>query len=238
MIQRDTTRRAAPSELVSIPTGEGVLHGDLVLPPQARAIVLFAHGSGSSRHSPRNHAVAQTLQCAGLGTLLMDLLTEHEDELERRGGMRRFDVELLAERLARASDWLANTPETQSLGVGYFGASTGAAAAMMAAAAQPHRVGAVVSRGGRPDLVPADLLARVLAPCLFIVGGDDVDVLDMNRRAYAHLRHERRLEVIPRATHLFEEPGALEQVAALARDWFLRWLAPQRTSERRAYDPA
>jgi putative phosphoribosyl transferase len=219
---------------VTIPVLSGVLHGDLVVPEQASAVVLFAHGSGSSRHSPRNRLVADALHRAGLATLLMDLLTEHEESSERAGGMLRFDVELLAERLAGCSAWLESSPETRQLGFGYFGASTGAAAALNAAAAQPHKVGAVVSRGGRPDLVKPELLRRVTAPCLFIVGGDDREVLELNRRAYSQLRHERSIEVIPGASHLFEEPGALEQVAVLARDWFVRWLAPQESSERGA----
>lgn len=228
-MEHPTTKLLTQSVKIPIPTG--VLHGDLVLPADASAVVVFAHGSGSSRHSPRNRLVAATLHQAGLATLLMDLLTEQEERLERAGAMLRFDVELLADRLGKASRWLSTTPETRELGVGYFGASTGAAAALIAAANDPQRIAAVVSRGGRPDLVPPALLRNVAAPCLFIVGGDDREVLELNRQAYAHLRHERRIEVIPGASHLFEEPGALEQVAVLARDWLLRWLTLDQDTE-------
>ncbi|HKU44634.1 MAG TPA: dienelactone hydrolase family protein [Polyangiales bacterium] len=222
----------ARSASVEIPVSTGMLHGDFVLPARPRGVVLFAHGSGSSRHSPRNRLVAATLQRAGLATLLMDLLTEQEERSERAGGMLRFDVQLLGERLSGASTWLRQAAELRALRIGYFGASTGAAAALIAAAAEPERVSAVVSRGGRPDLVEPELLRLVTAPCLFIVGGDDREVLALNRQACSHLRHERRIEVIPGASHLFEEPGALEHVAALARDWLLHWLEPPEKSER------
>jgi putative phosphoribosyl transferase len=215
------------TEPVAIPVRGGELYGDLVLPGGASAIVVFAHGSGSSRHSPRNRFVAATLQGAGLGTLLLDLLTEREERAERVGGKLRFDVELLAERLTRAADWLEEKVQMPALRLGYFGASTGAAAALLAASAQPQRVGALVSRGGRPDLVPPESLRAVTTPCLFIVGGDDPEVLAMNRQAFAQLQHERRLDVIRGASHLFEEPGALDQVAQLAREWFARWLVEE-----------
>lgn len=212
------------TESAAIPIHGGELCGELVLPEGAGAIVVFAHGSGSSRHSPRNRFVAETLQAAGLGTLLMDLLTEREERAERAGGRLRFDVEQLAERLTRAADWLEEKAQIPALRLGYFGASTGAAAALLAASAQPQRAGALVSRGGRPDLASPESLHAVTAPCLFIVGGDDLEVLALNRRALAELRSERRLEVIGGASHLFEEPGALERVARLARAWFVRWL--------------
>jgi len=185
---------------------------------------LFAHGSGSSRHSPRNRYVAQVLQDAGLATLLIDLLTPDEEQVDMRTGHLRFDIGLLAERLVGATDWLTQQPNTQNLRVGYFGASTGAGAALVAAAERPDVVAAVVSRGGRPDLAgPA--LARVQAPTLLIVGGNDVPVISMNDEAMAQLRAEKQLVIVPGATHLFEEPGALEEVARLARDWFLQHLA-------------
>jgi putative phosphoribosyl transferase len=209
---------------IEIPAGERALRGDLTVPARARSLVIFAHGSGSGRLSPRNRFVAQTLQRAGLATLLLDLLTEREEVREQAGARLRFDVEALAKRLAAASDWASERVETCECRQGYFGASTGAAAALIAAAAQPARIGAVVSRGGRPDLASASVLQRVRAPTLLIVGGDDDTVLQLNEQAYEHLRVERRLEVIPGATHLFEEPGTLEQAASLARDWFSRWL--------------
>ena len=205
---------------VQIPVGPGVtLEGELDLPPGARGVVLFAHGSGSGRHSPRNQAVAAELRRAGLATLLIDLLTPAEEESERWTRHLRFDIELLAARLVAASEWLAGQRGTSQLALGYFGASTGAAAALVAAAVLSDLVSAVVSRGGRPDLAgPA--LRRVAAPALLIVGGEDTEVIELNRRALAELRVEKRLVIIPGATHLFEEPGALEQVAALAGDWF------------------
>jgi dienelactone hydrolase len=196
------------------------------MPAQASGVILFAHGSGSSRHSPRNRYVAEVLQQAGLGTLLMDLLTEGEEAGEQAGAMLRFDVDLLAARLMTAAQWLENAAVAQGAPLGYFGASTGAAAALIAAAARPGNVAAVVSRGGRPDLAGADVLARVKAPTLLLVGGRDSQVLDLNREAYRHLRCERRLEIVPGATHLFEESGTLEHVAEHARDWFTRFLAP------------
>jgi alpha-beta hydrolase superfamily lysophospholipase len=195
------------------------LEGALAVPPGAGGVVLFAHGSGSSRKSPRNNFVARELRAGGLGTLLIDLLTEQEDADRQT----RFDIELLTRRLLAATAWLRSEPETKALPLGYFGASTGAAAALKAAATLGAGVAAVVSRGGRPDLAAPDL-PRVHAPTLLIVGGDDVVVLDLNRRAYDTLEARKELVVIPRATHLFEEPGALEEVARLARDWFTRYL--------------
>lgn len=208
------------SESVEIPADSVRLPGDLVLPPAARGIVVFAHGSGSGRFSPRNRAVAATLQAAGLGTLLLDLLTE----AEAADRANVFDIDLLAERVERAIEWLRRQPATQDLRIGLFGASTGAAAALRAAATRPTEVGAIVSRGGRPDLAE-EALPHVAAPTLLIVGGRDSLVLDLNRQAYARLAAPRELRVIPGASHLFEEPGALEQVAEAARDWFLRYLS-------------
>jgi putative phosphoribosyl transferase len=215
-------------ETVVVPAAGGRrLEGDLRIPADARGVVLFAHGSGSGRHSPRNQLVAATLDQAGFATLLLDLLTAEEEAAEQAGGMLRFDVGLLADRLQAAMDWLRNEPRTRALPLGLFGASTGAAAALLAAAARPDQVGAVVSRGGRPDLAgPA--LERVRAPTLLIVGGRDPQVLALNRAAQARLGGPVELVVVPGATHLFEEPGALEQVARLARDWFARWLTPDR----------
>jgi dienelactone hydrolase len=208
---------------VTIPAGEVDLSGDLTVPPGAGGIVLFAHGSGSSRKSPRNQFVAGELASAGLATLLFDLLTPAEEERDRWTGELRFDVMLLARRLALATRFVGNQPQTQHMPVGYFGASTGAAAALIAAAALPGIVGAVVSRGGRPDLA-FDALEHVEAPTLLIVGGEDRVVIELNRQAYARLRCEKRLEIVPGATHLFEEPGALEAVARLATAWFQHFL--------------
>jgi putative phosphoribosyl transferase len=212
---------SAEAIAVSIPVGDGAMAGDLVIPPHARGVVLFAHGSGSSRHSPRNRYVAQELQKAGMATLLMDLLTPAEERLdETTGGSLRFDIGLLASRLEAASDWVRINPSTKDLPIGYFGASTGAAAALVAAAAKWRgKVSAVVSRGGRPDLAH-EALGAVRAPTLLIVGGDDREVIELNRQALAMLTCEKSLEIVPGATHLFEEPGTLEQVAALAADWF------------------
>ncbi|HZY57828.1 MAG TPA: dienelactone hydrolase family protein [Rubrobacteraceae bacterium] len=210
---------------VRVSAGPVVLEGNLGVPDGARGVVLFAHGSGSGRHSPRNRYVAQVLRKAGLATLLIDLLTEEEEEVDLRTRHLRFDIGLLAERLVGATEWLERSPDTQDLKVGYFGASTGAAAALVAAAERPEPIGAIVSRGGRPDLAgPA--LPRVAAPTLLIVGGNDVPVIGMNQEAMEQLRTEKRLEIVPGATHLFEEPGALEEVARLAADWFVRHLDP------------
>jgi putative phosphoribosyl transferase len=211
--------------LVQVPVGSVTLDGSLSLPAESRAIVLFAHGSGSSRHSPRNRYVARVLNEAKLATLLIDLLTRHEEVIDARTAQLRFDIDLLAERLVGATDWLTQFPDTKHLPIGYFGASTGAAAGLAAAAVRPDVVGAVVSRGGRPDLAgPA--LRHVRAPTLLIVGGNDGQVIELNREALAQLRCEKQLVIVPRATHLFEEPGALDEVARLARDWFHRHLIP------------
>ncbi len=212
---------------VDVRLGNFALEGNLALPRGADGLVLFAHGSGSSRHSPRNRFVAEVLREGGLGTLLLDLLTPAEEAIDRRSLQYRFDIRLLTERLIGATDWLAVFPETRALRLGYFGASTGAAAALMAAAERAGEVSAVVSRGGRPDLAgPA--LARVLAPTLLIVGGEDLPVIDLNREAQRQLHGENRLDVIPGATHLFEEPGALEAVAMRAREWFEHHLSGHR----------
>ncbi|HWS48300.1 MAG TPA: dienelactone hydrolase family protein [Acidimicrobiia bacterium] len=210
--------------VVRIPANDVLLAGNLNIPPEARGLVLFAHGSGSSRHSPRNRYVASELREGALGTLLIDLLTAEEEEADLLTGQLRFDIELLSTRLVAATDWLVGHPDTRDLKIGYFGASTGAAAALVAAAARPDAVGAVVSRGGRPDLARSSL-AQVQAPTLLIVGGDDVPVIAMNREAMAALRVEKKLEIVPGATHLFEEPGTLEHVARSARRWFEDHLA-------------
>jgi len=213
---------AGNERLVHIPTGSALLEGMLEMPPAAQGVVLFAHGSGSSRHSPRNNFVAAQLRKAGLATLLIDLLTKEED----RDYAQRFDIALLVERLHDAVRWLAADPSTQALPVGLFGASTGAAAALQLAAAVPSRVAAVVSRGGRPDLAGKVSLERVKAPTLLVVGGDDTEVLLLNEAAYDHLQCHKSLFVVPGATHLFEEPGTLEVAASHAADWFTRHLAP------------
>jgi putative phosphoribosyl transferase len=207
---------------IDIPVRGATLAGGLVVPPDARGVVVFAHGSGSSRFSPRNQIVAAGLQSAGFATLLMDLLTEPEGDADARSGAYRFDIPLLAARLCEAVDWLAANPTTATLPVGAFGASTGAAAALIAAARRPARVRAVVSRGGRPDLADAELSA-VRAPVLLIVGSDDAQVLELNSLAARELTaHE--LAIVPGATHLFEEPGALDRVVDLATGWFRTWL--------------
>jgi dienelactone hydrolase len=208
---------------VHIAAGPVSLAGDLVRPDGAHGLVLFAHGSGSSRKSPRNRSVAAMLQEAGFATLLMDLLTLEEEHDERAGARRRFDTGLLAGRLGGATDWATTHADTAGLPIGYFGASTGAAAALVAAAQRPGDIRAVVSRGGRPDLA-GTALRQVTAPTLLIVGSLDDVVIELNRAAQARLGGEARLEIVPGATHLFEERGALEEVARLARDWFQRHL--------------
>ena len=202
------------------------LDADIFLPNQAKGLVLFAHGSGSSRHSPRNRHVADVLNRGAIGSVLIDLLTPAEEAVDIQTAELRFDIPLLGRRLARITDWIGEQPGLNQLELGYFGASTGAAAALVAAADRPSIVRAVVSRGGRPDLAGA-ALNGVLAPTLFIVGGDDTMVLDLNRSAMAKLPRAtmHKLEVVPGATHLFEEPGALDHVAVLARDWFRKYLA-------------
>jgi len=210
---------------VKVPAGAVTLEGDLAVPDGSRGVVLFAHGSGSSRMSPRNRHVAEVLRRGGLATLLIDLLTADEEVVDERTARLRFDIPLLVTRLVAATDWLGAEPETRALRIGYFGASTGAGAALVAATERPEVVGAIVSRGGRPDLAgPA--LARVKAPTLLIVGGHDLPVIRMNREALAQLRAEARLEIVPGATHLFEEAGALDVVSRLAREWFQRHLVP------------
>jgi putative phosphoribosyl transferase len=201
------------------------LAGDLAIPPDAAGVVLFAHGSGSGRHSPRNRFVASALQQAGLATLLLDLLTGEEETADQDRAELRFDIALLAGRLEGAMDWLDDDPRTAALPLGLFGASTGAAAALVAAADRPERVAAVVSRGGRPDLAGPSL-GLVRAPTLLLVGGNDRIVLELNRSAANELGAEHRIEVVPGASHLFEEPGTLEQVAARAADWFGHRLGP------------
>lgn len=218
------TTRDVWEEPVRVAAGRATLDGNLTIPPGARGIVLFAHGSGSSRHSPRNRFVAGELQAAGLATLLFDLLTPEEEAVDVRTAHLRFDIGLLAERLAHATDWLGQHEPTRGLAVGYFGASTGGGAALVAAAERPDEVRAVVSRGGRPDLA-GEALPRVRCPTLLIVGGADIPVIGMNREAMERMTGaEVRLEIVPGAGHLFEEPGKLEAVARLARDWFLRYL--------------
>lgn len=210
---------------ISLSLGEpGAVAGTLHVPAAARGLIVFAHGSGSSRHSTRNQYVAGVLERAGFATLLMDLLTPSEERRDRVTAELRFDIGLLADRLAIATAAAARWPETAGLPIAYFGASTGAAAALLAAARTPNDVAAVVSRGGRPDLAAA-VLPQVAAPTLLIVGGADVTVLEWNRRALALLRAPKQLAIVPGATHLFEEPGALEEAARLARDWFLDKIA-------------
>jgi putative phosphoribosyl transferase len=211
---------------VRFPAGNVELAGSLEIPAHARGVVLFVHGSGSSRHSPRNRFVAQALQEAGVGTLLFDLLTRREEQEDALTGHLRFDIEFLARRLQAASQWAAHDARTTALHTGYFGSSTGAAAALVAAAIEGADVGAIVSRGGRPDLA-GDALGRVRAPTLLIVGGEDHDVIPLNADAFADLNCTKRMEIVPGASHLFEEPGTLEAVAELAAQWFAEHLPPQ-----------
>jgi dienelactone hydrolase len=222
--------------MVHVPVGEIEIEGDLTVPEHARGQVIFAHGSGSSRFSPRNRAVAATLQRSGIATLLLDLLTPGEEALDLRTRQYRFDIDLLVERVLAAEAWLADEPATHGLKIGLFGSSTGAAAALIAAAKFPDLCAAVVSRGGRADLA-GDYLEEVRAPTLLLVGGHDDVVLDLNREAFARIPAEKRLEVIPGATHLFEEPGALEEVARLAASWFASHLAPAGQQLSRAPTP-
>ncbi|MBP3973647.1 dienelactone hydrolase family protein [Pseudoxanthomonas spadix] len=209
---------------VAIPSGRALLQGSLVMPPNALGIVAFAHGSGSSRFSRRNQRVAQFLNQAKLATLLFDLLTAEENTRDLATAEYRFDIPLLARRLTSAVDWLGNETVSRSLAVGLFGASTGAAAALITAADRPHSVAAVVSRGGRPDLA-GEALGRVRAPTLLIVGGWDTDVIALNERAAQRLSCEHRITIVPEATHLFEEPGKLDEVSRLASAWFVRCLS-------------
>ena len=205
---------------VQIHAGRAVLSGNLNVPENADALVLFAHGSGSSRHSPRNQFVARTLNDVGLATLLFDLLTQEEEAIDTQTRELRFNIHLLAERLVHATKWAKQQEETRDLRIGYFGSSTGGAAALVAAVELPQDIGAVVSRGGRPDLA-GEALPKVKAPTLLIVGGNDDVVIELNEQARDRMRCEAKLEIVPGATHLFEEAGALEQVAKLANDWFL-----------------
>ena len=205
---------------VRIPAGRAMLDGNLTLVDQKKALVLFAHGSGSSRHSPRNQFVARTLNEAGLATLLFDLLTPEEESVDLYTREHRFNIGLLAERLVHATKWAKRQKQTADLRIGYFGSSTGGGAALVAAAELPNEIGAVVSRGGRPDLA-GEALPKVKAPTLLIVGGEDHVVIELNEQARAQMKCECKIEIVPGATHLFEEPGALEHVAKLASDWFL-----------------
>jgi pimeloyl-ACP methyl ester carboxylesterase len=208
---------------MKIPVGEVVIAGTLTLPPGAKGVVLFAHGSGSGRFSPRNQYVAKEFNKAKIGTLLFDLLTQEEEEEDVITAEYRFNIPLLAERLVGATQWLRNDPQTKKLPFGYFGASTGAAAALIAAAKLPKDVATVVSRGGRPDLA-GDYLKNVASPTLLLVGGLDTEVIDLNKEAMAKMKAEKKLVIVPGATHLFEESGKLEEVAKLSTEWFLRYL--------------
>ncbi len=214
-----TPKLMQPGQLAHIPHGDIFIEGLLELPENPAGIVLFAHGSGSSRHSPRNNYVARILREAGIGTLLMDLLTPEEDDNYET----RFDISLLTRRLLAATVWVSKRIDCQPLPLGYFGASTGAAAALQAAAKLDGKIAAVVSRGGRPDLAGADILGKVVSPTLLLVGGDDDEVIDINHRAAASMCCHNELVIIPGATHLFEEPGTLESVAHLAATWFERY---------------
>lgn len=213
----------AHRQLVTLSMDGIAVEGTLALPPAPVGMVLFAHGSGSSRHSPRNNVVASELRKAGMGTLLMDLLGSGEEH----DTARRFDIALLVRRLGAAADWLADNPATRSIPLGLFGASTGAAAAFALAAQRPQHIGAVVSRGGRPDLAGDEVLQAVRAPSLLIVGGLDTEVIHLNNMAFTQLRCEKRIEIVPGATHLFEEAGRLDMVASLAAGWFVHCLGGQ-----------
>ena len=207
---------------LKIPVGNVEVEGNLTLPSGAKGIVLFAHGSGSSRFSPRNQYVAKQFNTQKMGTLLFDLLTQEEEEIDMATAEYRFNISLLAERLIGATEWLKNDPQTRNHKFAYFGASTGAAAALIAAAKLPNDISAVVSRGGRPDLA-GDYLSQVAAPTLLLVGGLDTEVIELNKQAMAQMSAEKKLVIIPEATHLFEEPGKLEEVAKFSIDWFMRY---------------
>lgn len=208
---------------MKIPVGEVVVEGTLTLPPATKGVVLFAHGSGSSRYSTRNQYVAKEFNKATIGTLLFDLLTQEEEETDIVTAEYRFNIPLLAERLIGATEWLRNDPKTKRLAFGYFGASTGAAAALIAAAKLPSEISAVISRGGRPDLA-GKYLSNVVAPTLLLVGGLDTEVIELNRQAMNQMKVEKKIVIIPGATHLFEEQGTLEEVAKVSIDWFLKHL--------------
>jgi dienelactone hydrolase len=219
---------------VHIAAGRATLDGNLTIADGATVLVLFAHGSGSSRHSPRNQFVARTLNNAGLATLLFDLLTPEEEAIDLRTREHRFNIGLLAERLVHATKWAKQQQQTRDLPIGYFGSSTGGGAALVAAAEIPQDVGAVVSRGGRPDLA-GDALPKVQAPTLLIVGGNDDIVIELNEQARDRMRCEVKLEIVPGATHLFEEPGALEKVAELASDWFVNHIGAAPAGDEKGY---
>lgn len=205
---------------------EGTIEGELHIPPDALGVVLFAHGSGSSRFSPRNQAVAKELRKNKLATLLIDLLTAEEDLIDQQTRALRFDIKLLSERLLKVTEWISKESSTHDMKIGYFGSSTGAAAALIAAAHLGKKVSAVVSRGGRPDLAEP-VLSKVVAPTLLIVGGYDDVVIELNEEAFLQLTCTKELVIVPKATHLFEEPGALEQVSALAARWFVRYFSQE-----------
>jgi len=221
-------------ESMTAPSTNTTLEGNLIIPKAAEGIVVFAHGSGSSRHSPRNQYVAQVLNKAGLATLLTDLLTKEEEEVDIKTRQHRFNIDLLSKRLVAVTDWITQNPHTQKLFVGYFGASTGAAAALVAAAERGNIVSAIVSRGGRPDLTGSKALKSVQAPTLFIVGEKDVQVIGMNENAMKQLDkvEKKKLKIVPGATHLFEEPGTLEEVARLARGWFQCYFLIKKHSQK------
>ena len=226
MMKTPTDHGAGTSQAVRIAAGDVLLDGELIIPPGASGLVLFAHGSGSSRHSPRNRAVAEVIRNSQIATLLFDLLTDEEARVDEVTGTQRFDISFLAKRLVAATRWVATQPEAQHLSLGYFGSSTGAAAALVAAAELRNVIKAVVSRGGRPDLA-GDALSDVDAPTLLIVGERDELVIALNTTALRRLHTDKQLVVIPNATHLFEEQGALAQVARLAADWFRAHLHPR-----------
>jgi putative phosphoribosyl transferase len=219
---------------MTAPSSNAILEGNLIIPKAAEGIVVFAHGSGSSRHSPRNQYVAQVLKNAGLATLLTDLLTKEEEKIDDKTRQHRFNIDLLSKRLVAVTDWITQNPDTQKLFVGYFGASTGAAAALVAAAECGNIISAIVSRGGRPDLAGSKALRNVQAPTLFIVGEKDVQVIGMNESAMKQLDlvERKKLKIVPGATHLFEEPGTLEEVARLARGWFQCYFLIKKHSQK------
>lgn len=228
----DTKQKFQLDVTVHIPSGNVELEGELKLPAGATGVVLFAHGSGSSRHSPRNQYVARTIRERGVGTLLFDLLTREEEAVDAYTAELRFDIPFLAKRLVDATKWITRQPATEHLRIGFFGSSTGAAAALIGAVEVSDVVAAVVSRGGRPDLA-GDALPRVKAPTLLIVGGNDGVVIGLNEEAYAQLSCEKQLKIVPGASHLFEEPGTLEQVAQLASEWFKQRFQPQTVGQGR-----